>query len=102
MKIDVGFSQLENSAPAALPTGTRSVAIAPIAAPSANGARIEETAKTVSIRADSQGPPAPARNAYAAPRKTIPSAATNSAAASVEAIEPNAFGYDVQNTVRTK
>ena len=43
MKIEVGFSQLENRCPLALPTGTRPVAIAPIAAPSANGVRIEET-----------------------------------------------------------
>ena len=51
MKIEVGFSQLENMCPAALPTGTRLVAIAPTAAPSANGVRIEESEKIVSITA---------------------------------------------------
>ena len=35
--------------PAALPTGTRSVAIPPIAVPSANGVRIEESENTVSM-----------------------------------------------------
>ena len=45
---------------------------------------------------------APARNAYAAPRKMIPIAAMNSGTASVEAIDPNACGYAVQKTVRTK
>jgi hypothetical protein len=92
MKIDVAPVQLEMRWPAALPTGTRSVAIAPIAAPSANGVTIEETEKTLSISADSRAVDAPARSAYAAPRKTIPSAAMSSGTASVEAIEPNAVG----------
>ena len=48
-RIDVGFSQLENRSPAALPTGTRREAIAPTTVPSANGVSIEESAKTVSI-----------------------------------------------------
>ena len=92
MKIEVGFSQLENSCPAALPTGTRLVAIAPIAAPSANGVRIEEIEKIVSITPDSRGLDAPARSAYAAPRKMIPIAAMNSGTARVEAIDANARG----------
>jgi hypothetical protein len=78
--------------PAAFPTGTRSVAIAPIQVPRANGVRIEESEKIVSISADSWTLDAPARNAYAAPRKTIPSAAMNNGTASVEAIDPKALG----------
>ena len=63
MKIDVALSQLDHRSPAALPTGTRSVAIAPMTVPSANGTMIEESEKIVSIRADSRGVPAPARSA---------------------------------------
>ena len=63
MKIEVGFNQLENRCPVALPTGTRSVAIAPIAAPRANGVSTEETEKIVSITPDSRAPEAPARSA---------------------------------------
>src|SRR5437763_4719355 len=54
MKTEVGFNQLENRGPVALPMGTRSVAIAPIAAPSANGVSTEETEKIVSITPDSR------------------------------------------------
>src|ERR1700749_5309137 len=102
MKSDVGFSQLEDRLPAALPTGTRLVTIPPSAAPSANGARIEDSEKIVSIVPASRGVSAPARSAYVAPRKMIPMAATNSARPRVEAIDPNAFGYEVENTVSTK
>ena len=63
MKIEVGFSQLENRCPAAFPTGTRSVAIPPIAAPSANGVRIEESEKIVSISRASRALDAPAFSA---------------------------------------
>ena len=63
MKIEVGFNQLENRCPLALPTGTRPVAIAPIAAPRANGVSTEETEKIVSITPDSRAPEAPARRA---------------------------------------
>src|SRR3954451_20573334 len=92
MKTDVGLSQLQNGAPVALPTGTRSVAMPPIAAPSANGVRIEEIEKVIWMILDSRGLAAPLWTAYAAPRKMIPSAAMNSGIASVDAIEPNAFG----------
>src|ERR1700741_3423679 len=102
MKIDVALSQLDARSPAALPTGTRSVAIPPIAAPSANGVTIDESEKIVSIRPDSRALLAPARSAYAAPRNTIPSSATKSGTASVEAIDPNALGCAVQKTVSTK
>src|SRR4051794_7674446 len=74
----------------------------PTTAPSANGVRIEDTEKIVSITLDSRTPEAPERSAYAAPRNVIPSAAMKSATASVDAIEPNARGYAVQKTVSTK
>jgi hypothetical protein len=48
-RIETGPVQLEKRPPAALPTGTRRAAIAPTIAPSANGVRIEEIEKTVSI-----------------------------------------------------
>jgi hypothetical protein len=57
------LSQLENWSPAAFPTGTRREAIPPIAAPSANGVRIEERAKAVSIALSSRIVDAPARRA---------------------------------------
>jgi hypothetical protein len=63
MKIEVGLSQLENGCPLGLPTGTWSVAIAPIAASSANGVGTEETEKIVSITPDSPAPEAPALSA---------------------------------------
>jgi hypothetical protein len=78
------------------------VAIAPTAAPRANGVRIDENEKIVSIRASSRSVEAPARNAYVPPRKMIPNSAMKRTTASVEAIDPNALGYEVQNTVRTK
>ena len=92
MKIEVGFSQLEKRSPAALPTGTRFVAMPPIAAPSANGVTIEDREKVVSISPDSRALDAPAFSAYVAPRKMMPSSATNRATASVEAIDPKADG----------
>src|SRR3954451_689737 len=92
IRTDVGLTQLESAGPAALPTGTRSVAMPPSAAPSANGVRIEEIEKVVWMIVDSLGLDAPGPSAYAAPRKMIPSAAMNSGIASVDAIEPNAFG----------
>ena len=88
--------------PAALPTGTRPHAIAPTAAPSANGASSDATANSVSILASSRSERPAERSAYAAPRKMIPIPAANNGIESVEAIEPNAIGYAVQNTVRTK
>src|SRR5579884_2327017 len=101
MKIEVGLSQLENRWPAALPTGTRLVAIAPTAAPRVNGVRIEESEKIVSIRPSSRSVEAPERNAYAAPLKTILIFLMIRTTPRVEAMDPNAFGYAVQNTVRT-
>ena len=44
--IEVGLSQLVTRSPSALPTGTRPEAMPPITAPSANGVRIEEAAKS--------------------------------------------------------
>ena len=89
---EVGFSQLENMCPAALPTGTRREAIPPTAAPRANGVTIEEIADAPSIARSSLGVWAPVRSAYAAPRTMIPIAANSSGTDSVEAIEPNAAG----------
>lgn len=88
----MGLSQLENWSPAALPTGTRREAMPPTAAPSANGVRIEESEKTVSIRRSSLAVEVPARSAYVVPRRTIPIAAMKSGIESVEAIEPKAVG----------
>jgi hypothetical protein len=90
--MDVELSQLEKRWPAALPTGTRPVAIPPTSVPRAKGVRIEENEKTVSITPSSRGVEAPARSAYAAPRKTMPMPARKSGIASVEAIDPNAVG----------
>jgi len=89
---EVGFNQLENRSPAALPTGTRPEAIPPTAAPRANGVTIEEIADAPSIARSSRRVWAPVRSAYAAPRTTIPIAASSSGTESVEAIEPNAVG----------
>src|SRR5437588_4862831 len=102
MKIEVPFSQLENKCPDALPTGTRLVAIPPTAAPSANGVMTEDTENIVSMRLDSRALDAPERSAYAAPRKMIPSSTMNNTTQRVDAIDPNALGYAVQNTVSTK
>src|SRR5436305_1988895 len=100
--IDVGLSQLVTRSPAAFPTGTRPDAIPPIAAPSANGVRIEETANAISTDRCSRNVTVPVRIAYAVPRSTIPMPATKSGTASVEQIEPNARGYAVQQTTSTK
>jgi hypothetical protein len=62
-RIEVALSQLEKRSPAALPTGTRPAAIAPTIAPSANGVRIEESEKIVSITPSSRGVEAPTRSA---------------------------------------
>ena len=101
-KIEVGLSQLETRSPAAFPTGTRREAMPPTAAPSANGVSTDEIPNSVSIVRCSCPADAPARSAYAAPRKMIPTAAMKSAKLRVDAIEPNAAGYAVQTTVSTK
>ena len=62
MKIEVGFSQLDHMSPMPL-AGTRSEAIPPTTAPSANGVRIDESEKIVSIALDSRRLDAPARSA---------------------------------------
>ena len=58
--IDVGFSQLVTRSPRALPGGTRPDAMPPIAAPSANGVTIDESANRLSTgrcaRSDSAWP----------------------------------------------
>ena len=102
MKIAVGLSQLPHRAPVALPTGTRSDAIAPTIVPSANGVRIEDSANARSIRIASRSDRAADRSAYAVPRRMIPTAAMNSGTASVDAIDPNATGYAVQKITSTK
>src|SRR3954466_7892440 len=99
MVMEVGFSQLDHSSPAALPTGTRPDAIPPAAAPSANGVSTEEIADALSIAAICLGESAPERSAYANPRTMIPIPATNSAMLSVDAIEPNTSGYAVHSPV---
>ena len=60
---DVGFSQLDHRSPVALPTGTRSEAMPPAAAASANGAISEPTADSVSIARTSASPELPERSA---------------------------------------
>src|SRR6266536_1755178 len=45
---------------------------------------------------------APARRAYAKPRRMMPTRATNNGTDRVEKIEPNAVGYALQQTVRRK
>jgi hypothetical protein len=60
---DVGLSRLVNRSPAALPTGTRREAIAPTTVPRANGVRIDESEKAVSIRRSSRGVEVPERSA---------------------------------------
>jgi hypothetical protein len=92
IRIEVGFSQLVTRSPSALPTGTRPEAIPPIAAPSAKGVRIDEIPNTVSTTRCSRGVAVPERNAYAVPRRMIPTAAMNNGTARVDMIEPNAVG----------
>ena len=64
--------------------------------------RREEIPNSVSIVRCSCPPDVPARRAYVAPRKMIPTAAMKSAKPSVDAIEPKAAGYAVQTTVSTR
>src|SRR5436309_14858515 len=99
---EVGFSQLENSCPVALPTGTRREAIPPTAAPRANGVTIEEIADAPSIARSPRGVWAPVRRAYAAPRTMIPIAARSSGTDSAEAIEPHGAGWADDISVRTE
>ena len=75
-----------------MPTGTRSEAMPPTVAPSANGTNSDEIANAVSITRSSRGVRMPLRSAYDAPRSTIPIPARNRGIDSVEAIEPNAVG----------
>src|SRR3954449_686559 len=90
MTAEVGLSQLETRSPWALPYGTRPDAMPPRHAPRANGVTIDAMAETTSRSRTCRGPDGPADAAYAAPRMTIPSAATMSAIERVDAIEPNA------------
>ena len=73
---DVGFSQLVHGSPAALPAGTRPLAIAPPAAPRKNGVTTDEIAKTAFAARARSARSATGRKAKAAPRRTIPSAAS--------------------------
>ncbi len=74
-----------------------------MAAPSANGVRTDDAPKTKPVTPSvSRSAGAPLRSAYAVPRMMIPTAAMNRATASVDMIEPNATGYAVQVTTRTK
>ena len=75
--------------PTAFPTGTRPIAIAPTAVPSANGVSTDDNANKYSANRDSSSAP---RSAYAAPRKMIPIAAISKGAANVEVIDPYATG----------
>src|SRR3954462_13372239 len=102
MTAEVGFSQLDTRSPWASPYGTRPDAMPPRHAPSANGVTIDARAETTSTSRTCRGPDVPADAAYAAPRMTIPSAATMSATGSVDAIEPKAAGEAVQVTGSTK
>src|SRR5204863_8074938 len=101
-RIPVQLNHDENWSPAAFPTGTRWAAIAPTTVPRANGVRIDESENAVSTTRCSFRSAVPARSAYVVPRKMIPIPAMNSGTARVEAIDPNAVGYPVQTTTRTK
>jgi hypothetical protein len=66
---EVGLSQLRTELPVALPTGTRCEAMPPIAVPSANGVRIEESENSRSTaRRSPADPPSPPRRRAGAHR----------------------------------
>src|SRR5262249_18149697 len=92
IRTDVGFHQLVMGSPCALPTGTRLEAIAPTTVPSANGVKIDESAKTLSMARRPRAPSSWPRKGYEAPRRMIPTAATKSGTDSVDSMEPNARG----------
>jgi hypothetical protein len=54
--MEAGFSQEVRRLPAAFPTGTRPVAIAPVTVPRANGVATEESANRFSAARDSPCP----------------------------------------------
>ena len=99
---DVGFSQLVHGSPAALPAGTRPLAIAPPAAPRKNGVTTEEIANTALAARRAVTLSATGRNAKAAPRSTIPRAARVSGTNRVDMIAAKAGGKAVQRMTRSK
>ena len=101
-RTEVGFSQLVHGSPAALPAGTRPLAIAPPAAPRKNGVTTDEIAKTAPAARRPESPAATGRKAKAAPRRTIPRAASVSGTKRVDMIAAKAGGKAVQRMTRSK
>jgi hypothetical protein len=65
--------------------------------------RIEDAPNTKPVTPSvSRSGAAPLRSAYAVPRRMMPTAAMKSGTESVDMIEPNAVGYAVHVTTRTK
>src|SRR3954463_13444025 len=99
---DTGLSQLDTGSPAALPTGTRSDAIAPTTVPMKNGVSSDESPKMRSAIERPSSLRAVLWNANPAPRSTMPSAARLSGMKSVEKTASNASENPVQRTTSTK
>jgi hypothetical protein len=76
--------------------------MAPMAAPSANGVKTDDSPKTMSISRWSSGPFDAPCSAYAVPRRISPIAARNSGTTSVIDTAANTLGYAVHSTVSTK
>src|SRR3990172_2269844 len=95
IRTEVGFSQLAHGSPAALPAGTRPLAMAPPAAPRKNGVTTDEIAKTAPAARRPGRPSATGRKAKAAPRRTMPRAARLSGTNRVDMIAAKAGGNAV-------
>ena len=99
--MDVPLHQLVNRSP--LPSaGTRPEATAPTTAPMKNGVSSDEMANDAPSTRCTASRPATWRRAKLAPRRTMPSAASESGTNSVVPIAEKASGNPVHSTTRMK
>ena len=99
---EVGFHQLPISSPSALPGGTRPEATAPATVPRKNGVSTLERAKAAPNSRLRVSSSTDLRNAKAAPRAMIPTAARVRGMYKVEAMAANTGGKAVHSTTSTK
>ena len=98
----MGLIQLSHGSPALPPLGTRPDAIAPATAPMQNGTITDEIANAAPKLRRLEVSVTSLRNAKLEPRRTMPSAASESGTKSVSVIDANASEKPVHSTTRQK
>ena len=99
---EVGFHQLRSRSPAASPAGTRPDAMAPATVPRKNGVSTDEDANAAPNTRRCHGTVLVLRNAKAAPRAMMPSAARVSGTYRVDITAAKTGGNPVHSSTRMK